>query len=76
MIARHTVTILSEQRGPQMTQGNLHKIKAARQRSVLCRLMIDIMRSLHGAYAPTTEPLAARRIAACPFRACRAVIDG
>jgi hypothetical protein len=60
MIARHTVTILSEQRGPQMTQGNLHKIKAARQRSVLCRLMIDIMRSLHGAYAPTTEPLAAR----------------
>jgi acetate kinase len=27
MIARHTMTILSEQRDPQMTQGNLHRSK-------------------------------------------------
>jgi hypothetical protein len=32
-----------------VAQGNLHKIKAARQRLALCHLMIDIMRSLHGA---------------------------
>ena len=46
--------------GALMAQANLHKIKAARQRLVLCRLMIDIMRSLHGAYAPTTEPFGGR----------------
>jgi hypothetical protein len=39
---------------------NLHKIKVARQRLVLCRLMIDIMRCLHGAYAPATEPFGGR----------------
>src|SRR6516164_8182554 len=27
---------------------------------VLCRLMIDIMRSVHGAYAPATEPFGTR----------------
>jgi len=27
---------------------------------VLCRLMIDIMRSLHGAYAPAAEPFGSR----------------
>jgi hypothetical protein len=43
-----------------MAQANSRKIKAARQRLVLCRLMIDIMRSLHGAYAPTTEPFGGR----------------
>jgi hypothetical protein len=43
-----------------VAQGNFHKIKAARQRLVLCHLMIDIMRSLHGAYAPTTEPFGSR----------------
>ena len=36
------------------------KIKAARQRLVLVRLMIDIMRSLHGAYAPSDEPFGTR----------------
>jgi hypothetical protein len=36
------------------------KIKAARQRLVLVRLMIDIMRSLHGAYAPCDEPFGTR----------------
>jgi hypothetical protein len=43
-----------------VAQGKLHKIKVARQRLVLCRLMIDIMRSLHGAYAPITEPFGGR----------------
>src|SRR6516225_6566703 len=36
------------------------KIKNARQRLVLCRLMIDIMRTLHGAYAPIGEPFGTR----------------
>lgn len=27
---------------------------------MLCRLMIDIMRSVHGAYAPATEPFGGR----------------
>jgi biotin operon repressor len=35
-------------------------IKAARQRLVLCRLVIDIMRNLHGAYAPASEPFGTR----------------
>ncbi|WLA74225.1 hypothetical protein QIH77_03030 [Bradyrhizobium diazoefficiens] len=33
----------------------LEDVRAARQRLVLCRLMIDIMRRLHGAYAPPNE---------------------
>jgi CRP-like cAMP-binding protein len=36
------------------------KVRAARQRLVLCRLMIDIMRNLHGAYAPASEPFGNR----------------
>lgn len=36
------------------------KIKKARQRLVLCRLMIDIMRTVHGAYAPAGEPFGTR----------------
>jgi hypothetical protein len=36
------------------------KVRAARQRLVLCRLMIDIMRNLHGAYAPASEPFGGR----------------
>jgi len=36
------------------------KIKKARQRLVLCRLMIDIMRTVHGAYAPVSEPFGTR----------------
>jgi hypothetical protein len=38
-----------------------HKIKKARQRLVLCRLMIDMMRTVHGAYAPVSEPFGAPR---------------
>src|SRR6201981_2564089 len=41
-------------------QTSWHGIKAARQRMVLCRLMIDIMRGLHGAYAPASEPFGTR----------------
>ena len=43
-----------------MTQADRHRIKAARQRLVLCRLMIDLMRNLHGSYAPASEPFGNR----------------
>jgi hypothetical protein len=36
------------------------RIKAAQQRLLLCRLMFDIMRNLHGAYAPAGEPFGSR----------------
>jgi len=36
------------------------KIKRERQRLVLCRLMVDIMRTVHGAYAPVSEPFGTR----------------
>ena len=38
-----------------MPQGDRQKIKMARQRLVFCRLMIDVMRSVHTAYAPPKE---------------------
>jgi biotin operon repressor len=41
-------------------RGRWRKLKKARQRLVLCRLMIDIMRIVHGAYAPAAEPFGAR----------------
>jgi len=41
-------------------QDHLRKIGNARQRLVLCRLMIDIMRTVHRAYAPVTEPFGTR----------------
>jgi DNA-binding transcriptional ArsR family regulator len=43
-----------------VAQHDLDKITAGRQRLVLCRLVIEIMRSLHGAYAPSTEPFGNR----------------
>jgi hypothetical protein len=43
-----------------LSQNHWHKIKYARQRLVLCRLMIDIMRTVHGAYAPASEPFGTR----------------
>ena len=43
-----------------MARGSWHEITAARQRLVLCRLMIDIMRGLHGTYAPASEPFGGR----------------
>ena len=43
-----------------MAQDHWRKVEKARQRLVLCRLMIDIMRTVHGAYAPSREPFGAR----------------
>jgi biotin operon repressor len=43
-----------------MAHGHWRKIKKGRQRLVLCRLMIDIMRTVHGAYAPASEPFGSR----------------
>jgi biotin operon repressor len=40
-----------------MAQG---RIKKERQRLVLCRLVVDIMRTVHGAYAPVNEPFGTR----------------
>ena len=42
------------------TQDHWRKVRYARQRLVLCRLMVDIMRTLHGAYAPVSEPFGTR----------------
>src|SRR6478752_490953 len=42
-----------------ISKGN-SPIRSARQRLVLCRLMFDIMRNLHGAYAPASEPFGSR----------------
>jgi hypothetical protein len=44
----------------RMAQGHWRKVEKARQRLVLCRLMIDIMRTVHGAYAPAREPFGVR----------------
>jgi biotin operon repressor len=41
-------------------QNHWRAIKNARQRVVLCRLMIDMMRTVHGAYAPASEPFGTR----------------
>ena len=46
--------------GSQLAQDHWRKIKNARQRLVLCRLMIDVMRTVHGAYAPAGEPFGTR----------------
>src|SRR4051794_24198432 len=46
--------------GTELAQSRWHGIRAARQRLVLCRLMVDIMRSLHGTYAPAGESFGGR----------------
>jgi len=43
-----------------MAQDHWRKVEKARQRLVLCRLMIDIMRTVHGAYAPASDPFGTR----------------
>jgi MarR family len=43
-----------------MTQDHWRRIKNARQRIVLCRLMIEIMRTVHSAYAPANENFGTR----------------
>jgi hypothetical protein len=51
-------TIQTRTRG--LAQNHWRKIKYAPQRLVLCRLMIDIMRTVHGAYAPVGERFGTR----------------
>src|ERR1700733_9946448 len=46
--------------GVGMLQQHWREVKKARQRLVLCRLMIDMMRTVHGAYAPASEPFGTR----------------
>src|SRR6516162_4021544 len=43
-----------------MVRGHWRKIKKARQRLLLCRLMIDMMRTVHGAYASASERFGTR----------------
>ena len=43
-----------------LEQNHWRKIKYAPQRLVLCRLMIDIMRAVHSAYAPAGERFGTR----------------
>ena len=43
-----------------MAQDDWRKITNAPQRLVLCHLMIDLMRTVHGAYAPVSEPFGTR----------------
>ena len=46
--------------GVRLEQDRWRQIKKGPQRLVLCRLMIDLMRTVHGAYAPVSEPFGAR----------------
>jgi biotin operon repressor len=52
-----------------LVQNRWRKIKKRPQRMVLCRLVIDLLRTLHGSYAPPGEPFGTRIetffIAAC-----------
>ena len=43
-----------------MAQDHWRRIKNAPQRLVLCRLMLDIMRTVHSAYAPASERFGTR----------------
>ena len=43
-----------------LAQNHWRTITKARQRLVLCRLMIDMMRNVHGTYAPASEPFGTR----------------
>ena len=43
-----------------MAQDHWRRIKNAPQRLVLCRLMLDIMRTLHSVYAPASERFGTR----------------
>jgi hypothetical protein len=47
-------------RAQGLAQNHWRKIKNAPQRLVLCRLMIDIMRTVHSAYAPASERFGTR----------------
>ena len=43
-----------------MTQDRRREIKKGPQRMVLCRLVIDLLRSVHGSYAPPAEAFGTR----------------
>ena len=58
IIVREVAIIM--QSGLRLEQDRWRQIKKGPQRLVLCRLMIDIMRTVHGAYAPVSEPFGAR----------------
>ena len=60
----------------RMAQDHWRKVEKARQRLVLCRLMIDIMRTIHGAYAPAKEPFGVRRHRVAIRKGFRKKMDG
>jgi hypothetical protein len=43
-----------------LVQDRWREIQKGPQRLVLCRLMIDLMRTVHGAYAPVSESFGTR----------------
>ena len=54
------IAIVSRDRGFRLEQDRWRQIEKGPQRLVLCRLMIDLMRTVHGAYAPVSEPFGTR----------------
>jgi hypothetical protein len=60
IIVRGVVMTIVQTRTRGLAQNHWRKIKNAPQRLVLCRLMIDIMRTVHSAYAPTGERFGTR----------------
>jgi hypothetical protein len=57
-----------------LAQDHWRKVEKAQQRLVLYRLMIDIMRTVHDAYVPASEPFGAR-LETCFIGLCVAVGD-
>ena len=57
-----------------MAQDHWRKVEKAQQRLVLYRLMIDIMRTVHDAYVPASEPFGVRP-ETCFIGLCVAVGD-
>jgi hypothetical protein len=57
-----------------LAQDHWRKVEKARQRLVLGRMMIDIMRTVHGAYAPASEPFGVT-LETCFIGLCIAVGD-
>ena len=57
-----------------MAQDHWRKVEKSRQRLVLYRLIIDIMRTVHRAYVPASEPFGAR-LETCFIGLCVAIGD-
>jgi biotin operon repressor len=57
-----------------LAQDHWRKVEKARQRLVLCRLMIDIMRTVHEAYVPASEPFGVH-LETCFIGLCVAIGD-